>query len=212
MLSVGDTGSGIDADTRPRIFEPFFTTKDRDRGTGLGLSTVYGIVKQSGGAIYFYSEPGQGTIFKIYFPRVETAGMTDAPEKPAAVQELFGTETILVVEDDPKVKILADKILQRHGYRVLTAGNPHDALQVGDRHPQPIQLLLTDVVMPDMDGQQLAERLIRRRPDLKVLYMSGYTDNSIVHHGILDPWLSFIQKPFTPQTLARRVREVLDAP
>jgi two-component system cell cycle sensor histidine kinase/response regulator CckA len=209
MLAVSDTGIGMDEETQSHIFEPFFTTKKRGKGTGLGLSTVYGIVKQSGGFIWVYSEPGQGTTFKVYLPRVEGDAESVKKER-APMEDLSGSETVLIVEDDDALRDLAQRILQLYGYRVLEAKQGEDALRVTDEHEGPIQLMVTDVVMPGMSGRELAERLKPLYPDMKILYMSGYTDNSIVHHGVLAKGLNFIQKPFTPEGLASKVREILD--
>jgi PAS domain S-box-containing protein len=209
MLGISDTGVGMDAATRARIFEPFFTTKALGKGTGLGLSTVYGIVKQSGGGISVYSEPGEGTSFKIYLPRVEAPGAD--PEEPQPVAAAFGDETILVVEDQDDVREFVREILTGYGYRVLDACDPTEALLIADRHPEPLHLVLADVVMPQMNGRELADQLTSRRPELKVLFMSGYAETAIVHHGRLDPGTVFIQKPFTPAVLAGKVRALLDA-
>ncbi len=210
MLSVSDTGVGISPEIKERIFEPFFTTKEKGRGTGLGLSTVYGIVKQSGGNIWVYSEPAQGTTFKIYLPRVDEPA--EELRKKIEYEEIpRGSETILLVEDDEKVRELAVKVLRMHGYEVIEAGSPTDALRICQELKRPIHLVLTDVVMPEMSGRQLAERLREVCVEVKVLYMSGYTDNSIVRHGVLEKGVDFIQKPFTIDGLARKVREVLDS-
>jgi len=209
MLAVSDSGVGMDAETRARIFEPFFTTKEKGRGTGLGLSTVYGIVKQSGGYVWVYSEPGRGTTFKIYLPRVDAPAESLAPPREAAT--LAGTETILLAEDDEMLRPLSKGLLEKLGYSVLDAENAVQALALANAHVGPIQLLVADVVMPGASGRELARRLAQSRPDTRVLYVSGYTDDAIVHHGMLEPGLNFLQKPFTPAALARKVREVLDA-
>ncbi len=211
MLAVSDSGTGMDAETQAHIFEPFFTTKEKGKGTGLGLATVYGIVKQSGGHICVYSEPNQGTTFKIYLPRLEAAAQPAATFSTAEPL-VGGSETILLVEDEEGVRDLAKRILELKGYKVITSSNPADAAQVVERYKEPIHLLLTDVVMPTMSGRQLAEHVAFLRPELKVLYISGYTENSIVPYGILKEGAPFLQKPFTPDSLTRKIREVLDAP
>jgi two-component system cell cycle sensor histidine kinase/response regulator CckA len=208
MLAVSDTGTGMDEETQAHIFEPFFTTKEQGKGTGLGLSTVYGIVKQSGGNIWVYSEPEHGTTFKIYLP---VAGETDESRREeVAAERPQGTETILLVEDEEAVRLLLLDILDAEGYAVLPASNGRDALRVCEQHSGPIHLLITDVVMPGMSGRELAARLAEECGDAKVLYMSGYTDDAIIHHGVLDAGTNFLQKPFTPDAVARKVREVLD--
>ena len=209
LLAISDTGTGMDAETQKRIFEPFFTTKETGKGTGLGLSTVYGIVRQSGGAIDVYSEPGQGTTFKVYLPRF--AGDAAVPRPVSAINPALAaeSETVLVVEDEAAIRQLTKLILQKAGYTVLLAESPVAAERIAGSHPGPIHLMLTDVVMPGMRGPELAERLLRLRPDLRVLYMSGYTDNAIAHHGLLDAGTEFLQKPFTPLQLTQKIREVL---
>jgi two-component system cell cycle sensor histidine kinase/response regulator CckA len=211
MLAVSDTGVGMDEETQSHIFEPFFTTKEKGEGTGLGLATVYGIVKQSGGYIWFYSEMGQGTTFKVYLPRVEGAVEPLRPSV-APTESLQGSETILVVEDDKGVRTLVHDALEMDGYNMLEACDGQEALRVCEEHEGPIHLMVTDVVMPGISGRQLAERLKPLYPEMKVLYISGYTDKTIVRHGVLEPGLAFLQKPFPPGALARKVREVLDAP
>jgi PAS domain S-box-containing protein len=211
MLSISDTGTGMDKATQTRIFEPFFTTKEKGRGTGLGLATAFGIVKQSGGSIWVCSEKGQGSTFKIYLP--ESA----SHESAAAVglervekNDLRGSETILLVEDDGQVRRAALTILRRHGYRAIEAAGAGDALVLFERHAKEIALVVTDVVMPHMSGRELAERILALRPEIPILYMSGYTDDAVVRHGVLAADLAFIQKPLTPRALLRRVRELLD--
>jgi two-component system cell cycle sensor histidine kinase/response regulator CckA len=209
MLAVTDTGRGIDKATQARIFEPFFTTKDKGKGTGLGLSTVFGIVKQSGGSIWLYSEPGRGTTFKVFFPCVdEPSDLVQVFDSPLTLR---GTETILLVEDDDQVRAVTSGLLQRNGYQVIEARNAGEALLQSERQEH-IDLLLSDVVMPRMSGPELAKRLGTTRPDMKVLCMSGYTDDSIVRHGVLKATMAFLQKPITMASLTAKVREVLDAP
>jgi PAS domain S-box-containing protein len=209
MLSVSDTGVGMTPDIMEHVFEPFFTTKEKGKGTGLGLSTVYGIVKQSGGNILVYSEAGKGTMLKIYLPRMDEP--LEEEKKNIEKEELpRGNETILVVEDEEEVRKVAVRMLGERGYKVLEASQGVDALHICAKLDGPIHLLLTDVVMPKMSGQEVAGSIISLRPGIKVLYMSGYTDNTIVHHGVLERGVNYIQKPFTVESLARKVREVLD--
>jgi PAS domain S-box-containing protein len=209
LLAVTDTGCGMDAATKARIFEPFFTTKGPERGTGLGLATVYGIIKQSGGHIDVSSEPGLGTSFKIYLPR-ERQVPRSSRSMPGPNIMATGNETVLLAEDEDGVRALSRIILQKQGYKVLEARHGGEALFVGEQHAGPIDLLIADLVMPHMNGHQLAERLASTRPNMKVLFMSGYTDDAVVRHGVLEPGLPFLQKPFTPSGLAQKVREVLD--
>jgi len=212
MLAVSDTGIGMDKETQTRIFEPFFTTKKSGEGTGLGLSTVYGIIKQSGGHIWVYSEPGQGTTFKVYLPRVED-GATSRPSQDAVDSaDLEGSETVLVVEDDETVRKLVERMLQEHGYGVLGARRGEEALQLCVQHEGGIDLLLTDMVMPGMNGRELSERLTTLRPELKVLYMSGYADRAINRRDLITPETPFLQKPFSPEELLRQVRQILEHP
>jgi PAS domain S-box-containing protein len=211
MLAVSDTGQGMDAATRARVFEPFFTTKEQGKGTGLGLATVYGMVKQSGGYIWVYSEPGRGTAFKVYLPPVEErSGAQHDHSGRRQTDTTQGWETVLLVEDEDAVRALAREVLRRHGYVVLEARHGVDALRVAERHTDAIHLMVTDVVMPHMSGRDLAERLSTVRPRMKVLFMSGYTDHAVMHRD-LTPGSAFIQKPFTPEAFARAVRTVLDA-
>jgi signal transduction histidine kinase len=208
-LAVSDTGAGIAPENLARIFEPFFTTKELGKGTGLGLSMVYGIVKQSGGNIWVYSEPGRGTSFKVYLPLV-TAPADSLALESAPVSSHRGAETLLVVEDDEQVRELASEALSAAGYSVLVADTPQAAISIYRDHAARIDLLLTDVVMPGIGGRELAKQLTAIRPDLRVLYMSGYTPQAILHHGELEADTFFVQKPFTPSSLAAKIREVLD--
>jgi PAS domain S-box-containing protein len=210
MMSVSDTGLGMSPEVRERAFEPFFTTKDQGKGTGLGLSTCYGIVKQSGGNIWAYSESGRGTTFKIYLPRAEEVPK-EMKHKAEAAEILRGTETILAVEDEIEVRKLVAQILKGQGYTVIEASHGEEAIKAAQKNSgKKIHLLLTDVVMPGMSGRELAVTLGLRHPNLKVLYMSGYADDAVVHHGVLEEGVNYIQKPFTLDALARKVREVLD--
>ncbi len=211
MVAVSDTGVGISDDVKARLFEPFFTTKERGKGTGLGLSTTYGIVKQSGGYLWCDSEVGRGTTFQVLLPRVEEP-VSEVVERKTSPPIHPGDETVLLVEDEPEVRSLVQRILKTQGYTVVTAANPDEALAVAREFKGPIQLMVTDIVMPGMSGLQLAERLNPTRPDMKVLFVSGYTNDAIGHQGVLDPGTAFLQKPFTPNALARKVREVLEAP
>jgi CheY-like chemotaxis protein len=209
MLAVSDNGCGMDAETQAHIFEPFFTTKPKDKGTGLGLATVYGIVKQSGGHIWVYSELGIGTTFKVYLPRVEAKGAA-APLPPRFEEQAAVTETILLVEDEEHLRALAREFLEQRGYRVLEARNGAEALEVAGCHLGPIHMLVTDIVMPGMRGRELAEKLSASRPQMRVLFVSGYTDGSMVENGELGPGSAFLEKPFSSDALARKVRQVLN--
>jgi DNA-binding response OmpR family regulator len=209
MLAVSDTGMGMDRETMAHIFEPFFTTKEVGKGTGLGLSSVYGTVKQSGGSIWVYSEPEKGTTFKVFLPRVDepTEALSGMPKVETAKP---GTETILLVEDDPQLNNLAREILEMRGYRVLVAYKPLDVPAMCDEYAGEIDLLLTDVVMPGLSGSDLATQVVARRPRIKVLFMSGYTDTAVLHQGTVGEDAFFLQKPFTPSSLTEKVREILD--
>jgi len=209
QIAVSDTGGGMDEVTQARLFEPFFTTKASGRGTGLGLSTVFGIVKQSGGNLDVYSVPGRGTSVKIYLPRIDQPALVDAATPGQSVRR--GSETVLLVEDDEMVRHLVRESLVRAGYRVLDTSDPLEARRIADKHRGVIHLLITDVVMPKVSGRELAEELKGRRTQMKVLYMSGYTDSAIINTGILHKEVAFLQKPFTPAALTEKVRDVLDS-
>ncbi|HVR82695.1 MAG TPA: response regulator, partial [Planctomycetota bacterium] len=210
MLAVSDTGTGMDRETQSHLFEPFFTTKEQGKGTGMGLSTVYGIVKQSAGSIWVYSEVGLGTTFKVYLPRVgESASST--PEAGASSIPR-GTETILLVEDSESVRKLMVTVLSASGYPVLVAQDGEEALRQLGRHKGTVHLLITDIVLPGMGGPEIACQVARTRPETKVLFTSGYTERGVVENGVLESGSAFLQKPFAPDALARKVREVLDKP
>jgi CheY-like chemotaxis protein len=211
MIAVSDTGIGMDAETQARIFQPFFTAKQRGKGMGVGLATVYGVVRQSEGHIWVYSEPGKGTTFKVYLPRIDQAAEVIAPTNVPVDELSLGCETVLLVEDEEAVRSLARGLLESRGYRVLETKGGNEALEIGERHKEHIHLLLTDVVMPQMNGMELAEHLAPLHPETKVLYMSGYADHAVVQHGLLDPSMAFLQKPFTADVLAHKLREVLDS-
>jgi len=209
MLSLSDSGHGMDAETQEHMFEPFFTTKEQGKGTGLGLATVFGIVRQHQGNIWVYTEPGKGTTFKIYLPQPDEMAQPLATDITKSTS-LYGTETVMVVEDESMVRKLACETLEAYGYNVIEVESPDNGLHIASTYEGAIQLLLTDVIMPGMNGRELYEKLAVVQPDLKVLYMSGYTDNVIVHHGVLDEGVNFLQKPFTVRGLSQRVRRVLD--
>jgi CheY-like chemotaxis protein len=208
LLSVSDTGAGMDPETQTRIFEPFFTTKEKGKGTGLGLSTVYGIVKQSGGYIFAQSEMGHGSTFRIYLPRVADAAEHSSQSKSMQTPS-GGSETVLLVEDEESVRELVRETLKSRGYTVMEAADGVAGLKAAEAHQGTIDILITDVVMPGMSGQELAQRVAAARPQIKVLYLSGYTEDAIIHEGVLEPGTAFLQKPFTLHALARKVREVL---
>ncbi len=209
LISISDTGSGMDRETLKHIFEPFFTTKERGKGTGLGLATVYGIVSQSEGKIWAYSEPGQGTTFRIYLPRITRSGEPETTTAPSESSNR-GSETVLVVEDENTVRLVAVASLRKAGYDVLEASDGEEAMRVASAHEGPIHLVLTDVLMPGIHGPALVKRLEERRPAIRALYMSGHADDALLHHGILEGGLSFLEKPFNRNELTRKVREVLD--
>ncbi len=209
MMAVSDNGTGMDTATKARLFEPFFTTKGSGKGTGLGLSTVFGIVKQSGGSVDVYSEPGKGTSVKVYLPRIDQPVAVEPTNLRKVVRR--GWETILLVEDDEMVRTLVKETLEAQGYRMLEAGGPVEAKRISEHFPGTIHLLITDVVMPKVNGRELALQLIRRRATMRVLYMSGYTDNAVLNSGILAKDVAFLQKPFTPGGLIEKVREVLES-
>jgi CheY-like chemotaxis protein len=208
VLSVTDTGAGMDAETMSHIFEPFFTTKGPGKGTGLGLATVYGIVRQTGGGISVESEPGKGTTFQIYLPQ-ESRPVETSRVLPAPVEKSKNFETVLVVEDEDIVRELVCEVLEDQGYNVICAPDGIEALRVAEDYDGEIHLLVTDVIMPHMNGHELAVKLSALRPEMKILYVSGYSDNDIGDHGVLDPRYELLQKPFTPQTLARKIRDVI---
>ena len=209
-LSVGDTGSGMDGETRRRLFEPFFTTKEMGKGTGLGLATVYGIVRQSNGTILVDSDPGQGMTFTIYLPREKEQRKSRAP-KPKAREKLSGTETILLVEDDDMVRQLAERVLKEYGYTVLVSSRGTDALEIAGNLSDSIQLMVTDVVMPGgLNGKQLADRMAASRPEMKVLFISGYADRSLFSPTERNGQIHLLEKPFSPSVLVQKVRELLD--
>lgn len=210
MVAVSDTGHGMDAATRQHIFEPFFTTKQQGRGTGLGLATVYGMVKQAGGDIWVYSEPGKGTTFKLYFPRVQEP-VAENGGGPGE-SRTSGGEVVLVVEDENAVRELSVKMLKQLGYVVLAAASGAEALEISKSYPNRISALLTDVVMPQMSGRQVADALLLARPDMKVLYLSGYTESTVIHHGVLDSAVDFLAKPFSREALGKKLRTILGKP
>jgi CheY-like chemotaxis protein len=209
-MAVSDTGVGMSPEVKAHLFEPFFTTKGPGKGTGLGLATVYGIIKQSKGHVEAYSEPGKGTTFKVYLPSAEPE-LGRRTSDSVEFKVPTGHETILLAEDEDGVRTLARLVLESNGYKVIEATNGQDAVDAATRHHGPIHLLISDVVMPQMSGRQLADLLAPNFPGLRVLFISGYTDEAIIRHGVLEDGVAFLQKPFTPTTLARKVRELLDA-
>jgi CheY-like chemotaxis protein len=211
MLAVSDTGTGMHSETVSRIFEPFFTTKKEGKGTGLGLAMVYGIMKQHHGHVTVRSEPGMGSTFKMYWPALVDGD--EAAQQPIdTIGNYRGNETVLLVEDEPLVRELTREILEMLGYKILEAADPEDAIRASELHQGTIHLMLTDVVMPKMDGSSLYARISPSRPDMKTLFVSGYTEHAIVLHGVLTPGVHFLQKPFSAEAIASKVREVLDAP
>jgi CheY-like chemotaxis protein len=209
VLTMTDTGVGMTPEVQARAFDPFFTTKEFGKGTGLGLATVHGIVAQSGGSVQFYSEVGRGTSFKVYFPASDVTAVAVTAPPPLVARPQGGTETVLLVEDAEGLRELARRLLDRQGYTVLVAANAEEALVVFEQNAS-IDVLLTDVVMPGASGPELTRQLVEQRPGLKVVYMSGYTEETIVHHGVLNPGIAFLHKPFTSDALGRKIREVLD--
>jgi two-component system cell cycle sensor histidine kinase/response regulator CckA len=210
MLLISDTGPGMDESTRARAFDPFFTTKETGKGTGLGLATVYGIVTQSRGSIRIDSTPGHGTTFTIQLPRTDSSELSATGSAEASEESLEGSETILLVEDDDGVRAFVKDVLERHGYRVLVAALPSEAIAIAAGYAGEIELILTDVVMPEVSGRELCETLTASRPMMRTLYMSGYTAEALGHHGVLDEGIALIEKPFTPTALARKLREILE--
>jgi CheY-like chemotaxis protein len=211
MLAISDTGCGMNDDVKAHLFEPFFTTKQKGRGTGLGLATTYGAVKQSGGSIEVYSEQGKGTTFKIYLPALDEPAQQLDLEKPTSSSIPKGEETILLVEDEKIVRELAVKMLRRMNYNILCAASGVEAIKIAQQYEDVISLLITDVVMPGMNGRELARQLQQMRPTIKILFTSGYTENAIAHHGIIDKNLNFIGKPYSSRELGQKIRSLLDA-
>jgi CheY-like chemotaxis protein len=207
-LSVSDTGTGMSPQVKARIFEPFFTTKGVGKGTGLGLSTVFGIVRQSGGFIAVDSEPGRGTCFQVHLPRTEPSAAVDE-EHAGSIAPLSGTETILIAEDNPALRVLIGKVLRGYGYSVLEASDAETALPLAEAHPGTIDVLVTDVVLPGMHGRALADALVRTRPELRVLFASGHSDDTIAEQGVLAPGIMLLRKPFSPEELGRKIRDLL---